>query len=669
MSRAGSALAVVLVALLAAPLVLPAPARAQLGDLDEERTVSKVVIHGNIAYKTGTLKKFLRTRGRGGFPFYRKRPLRSDYVRFDRLALQDYYRRHGFLEARVDSVPLHFNEKETEAEVHFWLTEGPRATVESVRFEGVGPVPEDKLRDALQLKAGEPLDIPKQDLSREAVEGEYAERGYIAATVRDSLEVEGTKVGIIYRIAPGPKTTLDSLLVEGTAKTKPRFVTREVTIHPGDTFARSKLLRSQQRIYDSGFYSDVRFDRGEIDSVTNSADLIVDVRERKMGWIDLGIGYGTVDQLRLTSQVGQRNVMRDGIRLVASGLLGIRAKRGTNLIRQFPYVEVHPSALQLGDSRIDLVLSRPWNFGVRVGVSVGAFAEHIRPTSGNFLFGPYEAYGGSGALSYDFSQNWHSRLSYEHRNVLSDTTNVYSVSGESYSINRVIGSLELDKRDNPFEPRRGYDLLGSSSFVGGALSGGAQFVKHLASGIVLRPVDRKSVLAFRLRGGLTNPKATEAGVPGTTPINLIPAEERFYTGGANTVRGYGESELGTRLLTDSTGVPVRPNSVIRVGGRVLLLANAELRRRLFGPFGAEAFLDAGNVWERPTDVRLSNILSFSDGAGYNDMRYSAGIGLRIATPIGPFRLDYGWKIRMARPDQADPVSSRGNFHFSVGQAF
>jgi outer membrane protein insertion porin family len=666
LSRAGSALAI---ALLAAPLFLPVPARAQLGDLDEERTVRKVEIHGNSTYKTGTLKKFLRTRGRGGFPFYRSRPLRPDYIRFDRLSLQDYYRRHGFLEARVDSVPLHFNQKGTEAEVHFWLTEGPRARVESVRFEGVGPVPEDKLRDALQLKPGDPLDIPKQDMSRGAVEEEYAERGYIAASVRDSLEVEGTNVRIVYRIAPGPKTVLDSLIVEGTSKTKPRFVEREVTIKPGELLARSKLVRSQQRIYDSGFYSDVRFDRGDIDSVTNAANLIVDVRERKMGWIDLGIGYGTVDQLRLTSQIGQRNLFRDGIRLVASGLVGVRVKRGTNLIRTPPYVEMHPTALQLGDSRIDLVLSRPWNLGVRVGTAVGAFAEHVRPTAGDFLFPPYEAYGASGALSYDFAANWHSRLSYEHRNVISDTTNIYSVTGESYTINRVIGSLEWDKRDNPFEPRRGYDLIGSSSFVGGALSGSAQFVKHLAMGVAFRPVGRATVAAFRLRGGLTNPKASEdSGVPVTGPIDLIPAEERFYTGGANTVRGYGENELGTRAVLDANGQPLK-NSVYRVGGRVLLLANAELRRRLFGPFGAEAFLDVGNVWERPTDVKLSNILRFTDGAGYNDMRYSAGLGLRIATPIGPFRLDYGWKVRMARPDQPDPVSGRGNFHFSVGQAF
>jgi outer membrane protein insertion porin family len=188
-------------------------------------------------------------------------------------------------------------------------------------------------------------------------------------------------------------------------------------------------------------------------------------------------------------------------------------------------------------------------------------------------------------------------------------------------------------------------------------------------GVAFRPVGRATVAAFRLRGGLTNPKASEdSGVPVTGPIDLIPAEERFYTGGANTVRGYGENELGTRAVLDANGQPLK-NSVYRVGGRVLLLANVELRRRLFGPIGAEAFVDAGNVWERPTDVKLSNVLRFTDGAGYNDMRYSAGLGLRIATPIGPFRLDYGWKIRMARPDQPDPVSTRGNFHFSVGQAF
>jgi outer membrane protein insertion porin family len=680
---------VLLIAALAATLLsIAGPARAQNGDIEVERTVRRVEIHGNGSVGEGTLKKLLRTRGRGGFPFFRSRPLRPDYIRFDRLALQDYYRRHGFVEARVDSVPLRFHDKGSEAEVHFYLTEGPRARVRTVRFEGAGPVPEDRLRKVLELKAGDPLDIPKQDLSREAVHNEYAERGYIAAVVRDSLEVDTSGVGIVYRIAPGPATRLDSIRVEGTSVTKPRFVKREFTVGRGDLLKRSKLLRSQQRIYDTGFYSDVRFDRSDVDSATQSADVIVDVRERKMGWIDMGVGYGTVDQLRLTTQIGQRNLWRDGVRLVATGLLGVRVKKSAQLDDAFPFVKLYPRNLRLGDSRIDASLTRPWNLGLRVAATVGGYAEHIRPaSSGDQEFPPYRAYGGSGALSYDFALHTHSRFSYEHRNVVSDTTNLLSTSGaeiQSYTINRIVGSLERDTRDNPFDPRYGTDLLGTSSFVGGALSGSAQFLKHTGTAVAFLPVNAATTAAFRIRLGAINPQAAERAAPGTSrnPIALIPLEERFFLGGANTLRGYGENELGTRVVVDSKGKRVIDPATqtaenpegewfppFRIGGRILILLNAEIRRRLFGPFGAEAFLDGGNVWERPTDIHLSNLLSFGDRAGYNDMRYTAGLGLRFATPLGPLRLDYGWKLRMARPDQPDPATSRGEFHFSVGQAF
>lgn len=686
--RGSGRASVLLTGALAATLLAAAPARAQNGDIEVERTVRSVEIHGNESVGEGTLKKLLRTRGRGGFPFFRSRPLRPDYIRFDRLTLQDYYRRHGFIEARVDSVPLRFNEKGSDAKVHFYLTEGPRARVRTVRFEGVGPVPEDRLRKILELKAGDPLDIPKQDLSREAVHNEYAERGYIAAVVRDSLEVDTSGVEIVYRIAPGPETSLDSIRVEGTSVTKPTFVRREFTLGRGDLLKRSKLLRSQQRIYDTGFYSDVRFDRSDVDSATQRADVIVDVRERKMGWIDMGVGYGTVDQLRLTTQLGQRNLWRDGVRLVANGLLGIRVKKSAQLDDAFPFVKLHPKRVRLGDSRIDASLTRPWNFGLRVAATVGGYAEHIRPAaSGDVEFKPYRAYGGSGTLAYDFTLHTHSRFSYEHRNVVSDTTNLLSTSGaeiQSYTINRIVGSLERDTRDNPFDPRYGTDLLGTSSFVGGALSGSAQFLKHTGTAVAFIPVNAATTAAFRIRLGAINPQAAERAAPGASrnPIALIPLEERFFLGGANTLRGYGENELGTRVIVDANGkrvidpatqTPENPEgewfSPFRVGGRVLLLVNAEIRRRLFGPFGAEAFLDGGNVWERPTDIHVSNLLSFGDRAGYNDMRYTAGLGLRFATPLGPLRLDYGWKLRMARPDQPDPATSRGEFHFSVGQAF
>ena len=136
------------------------------------------------------------------------------------------------------------------------------------------------------------------------------------------------------------------------------------------------------------------------------------------------------------------------------------------------------------------------------------------------------------------------------------------------------------------------------------------------------------------------------------------------------MRGYFENELGTRevSVTDTAGVV----SIVRDarGGQVVVLVSAELRFSLPWIFAGAVFFDGGNVWERPEDMKMKKILSFAGGAGYNDMRYSAGLGLRIGTPVGPIRADYGWKIRSDRsPQEPDLSSPQGEFHFSLGHPY
>jgi len=133
-----------------------------------------------------------------------------------------------------------------------------------------------------------------------------------------------------------------------------------------------------------------------------------------------------------------------------------------------------------------------------------------------------------------------------------------------------------------------------------------------------------------------------------------------------TAMGYFENEIGSRFLyVDSLG----QHREIR-GGEVLLLGTIEARFPLFWILGGAVFTDAGNVWDRTQNVTLRRVFTVTGpGAGYSDMRYSAGAGIRIRTPVGPVRFDYGWKLRRAKTEERDLSSSRGAFHFSLGQAF
>lgn len=639
-----------------AALAIVPPASAQVLPLDVDRHVGKVEIHGNEHYGSRTLKGLLRTRGGSFWRPWRENPYRPDFVRFDRATLQDFYRRHGYLEAAVDSVSVLAAGSGSKVDVHFYLTEGPRARVGTVRFEGAGPIPEENLRKALVLKEGDPFEVPREDLSRQAVENQYAEQGYVGAAVRDSLEIEGARVGIVFRIQAGSQAVLDSVEVEGTHVTRPLFVTREVTLREGEIVARSKLLQSQQRIYDSGFYSDVQFDRTPIDSVTHATDLIVSVRERKMGWIDAGIGYGTVDQLRLTSQLGQRNLWRDGVRLVATGRLGFKVLR-------------NPLRGRLGDRRLDVGLSRPWIFAIRMNTAIGVYAENIAKKSGQYPI-PFRAYGATASLGYDIFRHTRALLSLENQYVVSDSSAQQTLIGqgrERYTTNRFVVTADRDTRQNVFDPHAGSDLLGTAEFVGGVFQGNAEFFKFTGTASRYVPLGPRATLALRFRAGGIIPQGagpSQSAVAGLTPLNLIPVIDRYETGGATTVRGYRENDIGSRAHAEGDTLVYS-----WLGGRTLLLANAEFRFKIAWIVGGALFADGGNVWANPGDMKLRNILSLSNGAGYNDMRYSVGAGLRFGTPIGPVRLDYGWKLRIARADQPDPTNDPGEFHFSVGQAY
>jgi outer membrane translocation and assembly module TamA len=138
------------------------------------------------------------------------------------------------------------------------------------------------------------------------------------------------------------------------------------------------------------------------------------------------------------------------------------------------------------------------------------------------------------------------------------------------------------------------------------------------------------------------------GEPVLARVDDLPASERFFAGGDTTVRGFGLDQLGSTETLDANGFPR--------GGNSVLVLNAELRVPIWGDLGVAAFLDGGNVFRRMED--------FGDGG----LRGAAGFGVRYRSPIGPLRVDFGFKLdRRLLPNgqQERPTA----LHISLGQAF
>jgi outer membrane protein assembly factor BamA len=150
--------------------------------------------------------------------------------------------------------------------------------------------------------------------------------------------------------------------------------------------------------------------------------------------------------------------------------------------------------------------------------------------------------------------------------------------------------------------------------------------------------------------------ADETDVPG---VELIPNEDRYFLGGANSVRGFSQDFL------DGT-VPGAPEGQA-AGGLAEFLLSLENRMPVRGRFSAVVFLDAGNVWQDRTDIRLERWVPHSDPENVSpeDVRYVYGLGLRFDTGLGPIRLDYARKWNIP----ADSGEERDRWHFALGHSF
>jgi len=215
-----------------------------------------------------------------------------------------------------------------------------------------------------------------------------------------------------------------------------------------------------------------------------------------------------------------------------------------------------------------------------------------------------------------------------------------------------LGALR-DYRDNPINASRGSMQAITAELAGGPLKGTSSFRKLDVVSAWYTPFWRGWVLATRVRAGAIEPTGQAAAFSPQAQVDeavaRVPLNDRFRTGGVNSIRGYPE------------------NSIPFTGGLALMQANAELRIPIAGPFGLEVFVDAGNVWARPSYIKRRDFTPRWNGVTLsdNDVRYVIGFGPRINLPIGPLRFDVSWSLRPS-PGEA---RHRPKPQFAIGPSF
>jgi outer membrane protein assembly factor BamA len=209
-----------------------------------------------------------------------------------------------------------------------------------------------------------------------------------------------------------------------------------------------------------------------------------------------------------------------------------------------------------------------------------------------------------------------------------------------------------DTRNDPVDTTRGEYFSVNTQLAARAIGSEVGFAKSSFTGQVFRPVPlgRGTVFAVQARLGVATgfPRDVVVTDPVTGEVTVehdreLPEPERFFAGGDTTVRGFALDTLGAPGTIAANGFPI--------GGNAETIFNVELRVPVRGGLGVVGFVDTGNVFAKAVDINLL------------ELRSAAGVGLRYKSPVGPIRVDLGFKLR---PEPGEGLTA---WFISFGQAF
>lgn len=588
------------------------------------------------------------------------------------LAIREYYRRAGFAAADVkldvSEMPRETAVGDERISARLTITEGPQSFIRSVTFSGVTAIGEADLRRRMQSRAGDPYYLPFLAADRDVIVRAYLDRGYQQATVvlEPSFDHGGANVALRVAVSEGPQTTVDRVIVVGNVRTDLQTILDELTLRPGTPLSLAEIVESQRRLSALGLFRRVRITEGSRQPGSPAVDLLVAIEEAPVTTVGVGGGLEMVERPRAVTDGGTedrlefepRGFFEITRRNVAGGNRSISLFTRLSLGRDDAPGDPLRDGKGFGISQYRVLgtYREPRAFRFDADLLVSASLERASRTSFSF---------DRRTLSADVLKPFSSNVRVNGRYALEYTSLVDQGIAESdrLLIDRLFpdvrlsilsGSIVRDTRNDPADPDRGMLLAFDADLAPRFMGSEVGFVKAFGQGSFFRrlPASRRIVFAAAARIGLAHGFSRVVEIDPVTQaeqvvVRDIPASQRFFAGGSNSVRGFQLDRLGVPGILNDYG--------LSNGGEAMIVLNAELRAAIWKDIGAVAFADAGQVFRSAGDLDIAEI------------RPTAGLGLRYRSPIGPLRLDLGFKLnRQTFPNRREHGSE---WHFSLGQAF
>lgn len=613
---------------------------ACVDDQGSVRLVS-LTIDGTHAVSAKEIRAVLATQPGGRWPWSRKSTFDQAAFEDDLERIRRLYQDRGYADARIDHVDVAFNDARDAVKVAVTINEGEPLRIASASFVGFEAVAPEVLAglDRSSVDAGKVRDRGTVAALRQRILDLLRDHGYAYAKVNATeKDVGQNRMALTFTATPGPPATFGAIAVVGAHTLEDRIIRRQLIVHPGQPYTQRQITQSQRWLATLEILRFANVDaKPPEEGQPTEIPVTVTVAEDKTHRLELGVGYGTEDRVRGSIDWSHLNFLGDARRLTLSGKFS-SIDRGGRVSFSQPYFLRPGVSLEASGS--------DWWTGERVYTSTtygGRVGARYRFRGRGLSEGR-----GAGARPADSV-----RVSYVYEflrytvrpEVLADLSNVDQllalglnpVTGEGRGTKTAVAAdFEHSATDNVADPHAGWVTSLHGELANPALGGTFRYNAAAVEARAYVPLG-STVVATRVHAG---------AIAARSDID-VPFSDRFFLGGASSLRGWSRYQVAP--LTD--GIPI--------GGRTMIEMALEWRVPLRGAIGLVGFFDTGNVWAR----------SFAATTG--GFRSDAGIGLRYRTPVGLVRGDAAFQLNPIPGLLVNglPESRTWRLHVSIGQAF
>ncbi len=587
-------------------------------DEGESVRIGAINFEGNDNVSRKDLLKAMETGESGFFSFLTNSGIFSeDALQKDLVRLRLLYESRGYVKVQVAQPIIREDREKGRIYITIPISEGFRYRISKIDIRGGEDViPQEEIRGKMLLFVGDVFNKTRLITDVRAITNQFSNRGYAFADVNPITKTDDDKntVDITVQINKGRRVYIGKVEIRGNTRTRENVIRRDVRVIEGSLYNARGLALTRQRLTRTNYFETVKVAEKRRPGSDEILDIDIEVKEKPTGSITGGIGINSDEGFYGQGELKESNLFGKG--LIASLFTRLSSER-FDLVAEYSDPNFRDSGFSLGGSLF--------------------FVDQEYETFDN------EKRGGRITVGKEFQEFLKAFVSYElAESRISNvgamaTASIRAQDGDTFLESSIIPKLIFDNRNRPIFPTDG-TFWSISSTISTSILGGnvdvfsleAEFRQYYNIGERLRiRVLRDLVLS--LRGNVRYVDSLKGE---------LPAFRRLYSGRRHTVRGFSSNDLGPQ---DTQGDAI--------GGFSAALASVEFSHPFIGPTQVAAFFDVGNIWDE------------DDALDLGDLRYGAGVGLRIVTPIGPMRFDVGYKLDRKSNER------RRETHLGIGAAF